>query len=84
MPALAERLFARVADKQHLEQDQTAPATSGNLFKPIQEGTGVYGGWGSKTSSKRRLLFAGLAGMIPLFLAWRRLQGNRQKKGLLV
>jgi short-subunit dehydrogenase len=80
MPAIAERLFARVADKQHFEPGQTASPTSGNLFNPVMEGSGVYGGYGSKASSKRRMLFAGLAGLIPVFLAWRRLQNNRHKK----
>ncbi len=83
MPAVAERMFALVANKQHFYKDKPAEDTSGNIFEPVVEGTTTDGGWGSRASSKMRLIAGGLAVTVPVVLVWRRLQHNDSKKGLL-
>jgi short-subunit dehydrogenase len=44
-PGLTERMMAVLVDKLHLYQDKPAPPTSGSLFEPMTEGTGITGGW---------------------------------------
>jgi NAD(P)-dependent dehydrogenase (short-subunit alcohol dehydrogenase family) len=40
-----EEAMARAVDKFHLGRDGNVPATDGNLFKPLNLGTTVEGGW---------------------------------------
>ncbi|OJT25016.1 short-chain dehydrogenase [Archangium sp. Cb G35] len=44
-PGLAERLMARMVDRQHLYQDVPAFPTPGNLFQPSRHGAESSGGW---------------------------------------
>jgi NAD(P)-dependent dehydrogenase (short-subunit alcohol dehydrogenase family) len=44
-PGLAERLMARMVDRQHLYQDVPASPTTGNLFQPQDHGAESSGGW---------------------------------------
>lgn len=44
-PGVAERTFAKQIDKDHLSEDQPAPASPGNLFEPVLEDAGATGGW---------------------------------------
>ena len=45
--------LAIMTDKLHLYQDKPAPPTSGNLFEPVAEGTGISGGWKTATVASR-------------------------------
>ncbi|MDB5083005.1 MAG: hypothetical protein JWP00_4929 [Chloroflexi bacterium] len=82
-PALAERLFAKVTDSQHLYKNKPAPETSGNLFTPVMEGTSADGGWGGKPRSKVRMVVGGLAAAIPAVLLLRRMRSGGAKKALV-
>lgn len=44
-PDVSERVSADVAHREQMEKAAPAPATSGAIFQPIEEGTGVEGGW---------------------------------------
>ncbi|HZH28279.1 MAG TPA: hypothetical protein VEY95_13970, partial [Azospirillaceae bacterium] len=44
-PGLAERMMARLVDRQHFFQDHRAETASGNLFEPMAAGRGVGGCW---------------------------------------
>ena len=71
-PPLAERMIARQVEVDHF-QDRPAPATSGNLFEAMSEGTGVSGGWkgGDGVSSRiRSVAAAGLAASVPAIAVW--------------
>jgi len=73
-PGLTERSFARMVDRQHLD-DQPALPSPGAAFEPMP-GTGVSGGWeGRKKTGMRRAATAGLAAtaaFAPLVWAWMR------------
>jgi short-subunit dehydrogenase len=59
-PGLTERLMAIQVDKTHLDHDESAPETHGNLFEP-EDGTGsVHGVWnGKKRTAVRRAAAVG-------------------------
>jgi len=74
-PGLTERLLAVLFDKLHLYKDKTTPATSGNLFKPMPQGTSTSGGWrrvsGRNKAEKRSRIpriAAGLTGLVSMLL----------------
>lgn len=67
MPAVTRTITAK-AVVTYLEQADTAPETSGNLFAPANYGTSIHGGWNSpadyelrKKSITKSLVVAGLA-----------------------
>ena len=77
-PGLTERLMARMVDKQHLYQDQPAPASSGNVFEPAPEWTSVSGGWQNGGGGRvRRVATVGLVAAVPA-LAWWWLRSGRR------
>ena len=72
-PGLTEHSYARMVDRQHLE-DQPAPPNPGAAFEPMA-GTGVSGGWGGRQKTRtRRAAMAGLAvaAFAPLIWVWLR------------
>jgi short-subunit dehydrogenase len=44
-PRMLERQMARRTHKATIEKSEPAPDTEGNLFAPVEFGTGVRGGW---------------------------------------
>ena len=71
---LYERSAARVIDRDHF-QDLPAPPNPGSLFEPMQEGSGVSGGWKTDGgTSMRRTALVGAAVAVPALLGWRRLR----------
>jgi NAD(P)-dependent dehydrogenase (short-subunit alcohol dehydrogenase family) len=73
---LYERMAARLIDRDHF-QDRPAPPTAGSLFEPMQEGTGVSGGWKADGgTSMRRAALIGAALTVPALLVWRRLRST--------
>ena len=71
---LYERMAARLIDRDHF-QDLPAPPNAGSLFDPMQEGTGVSGGWKTEGgTSMRRMALVGAAVAVPALLGWRRLR----------
>ena len=80
-----------MTDKLHLYQDKPAQPTSGNLFEPVAEGTGISGGW--KTASGRQQsdggsviprIAIGIATVLPVMLLVRwLLQDRRAQIGFL-
>lgn len=50
-PALAEPMTAKQIDTMHYQGDKTSPITSGSVFEPMQEGTGISGGWRTPLTS---------------------------------
>jgi short-subunit dehydrogenase len=52
MPAVVDAMFARQLDIDHFTKERVQP-TAGNLWEPVEEGTGVSGGW---QTTRRRLL----------------------------
>ncbi len=83
-PGLTERMLATMVDRQHL-QDSPQEATPGNVLEPMEEWTGVGGGWrvnGSGGSGRKVTVAAAVA--VPVVLGWRWLRNNRtSKKGSL-
>ena len=74
-----------MTDKLHLYQDKPAQPTSGNLFEPVAEGTGISGDW--KTTSGRQQgegrsviprIAVGVATALPILLLVRWLLQNRR------
>jgi hypothetical protein len=90
-PWLTERQMVIMTDKLHLYQDKPAQPTSGNLFEPVAEGTGISGGW--KTASGRQQgegrsviprIAIGVATVLPVMLLVRwLLRGRRAQIGFL-
>jgi short-subunit dehydrogenase len=71
---LYERMAARLIDRDHF-QDRPAAPSAGSLFEPMQEGTGVSGGWKADDgTSMRRAALIGAAVTVPALLVWRRLR----------
>jgi NAD(P)-dependent dehydrogenase (short-subunit alcohol dehydrogenase family) len=77
-PGLTERMVATMVDRQHLA-DEPAPPTPGNVLEPMEQWTGVSGGWeGQKKTRARRLVAAGLAAAAASApLIWARLRDKR-------
>jgi NAD(P)-dependent dehydrogenase (short-subunit alcohol dehydrogenase family) len=75
-PGFTERSFAKMVDRQHLE-DQLAPPSPGAAFEPMP-GTEVSGGWeGRKKTRTRQAATAGLAAAAvsaPVIWAWLRVR----------
>ena len=70
-PGATEPQLAVMVDRLHLHDEIPAPPSSGNLFKPMMEGSGISGGWGGESGERTRRL-ATTAGMAALgMLAWR-------------
>jgi short-subunit dehydrogenase len=75
-PRLAERMMARQVEALHLGRAPAAPSR-GNLFEPMNEGTGVSGGWQERammTGGRRSRALFGLAALslpVGLYLAQR-------------
>ena len=64
-------MVVTMVDKQHLG-DTPAPPNPGNVLEPMDEGTGVSGGWGGKEKTQmRRVALAGAAVAVPALLGWR-------------
>ncbi|MEI6948876.1 SDR family oxidoreductase [Paraflavisolibacter sp. H34] len=59
-PGLCRRITATVIEG-YLKKADLAPVTSGNLFEPLEYGTGVYGGWALMTRPAKKKLVATLA-----------------------
>jgi NAD(P)-dependent dehydrogenase (short-subunit alcohol dehydrogenase family) len=74
-PGLTERMVATMVDRQHLA-DEPAPPAPGNVLGPMEEWTGVSGGWeGQKKTRARRIVAAGLvAAAASAPLIWARLR----------
>ena len=71
---LYERMAARLIDRDHF-QDRPVALSAGSLFEPMQEGTGVSGGWKADDgTSMRRAALIGAAVTVPALLVWRRLR----------
>ncbi len=74
---LYENMAARQIDTDHF-QDEPASPTSGNLFEPVPEGTGVSGGWkhaGGNVSARRMALAGAAAAAAGAgLMGWRRLR----------
>ncbi len=80
-PGLTERTFATMVDRQHL-QDTPAPPNPGNVLEPMEDGTGVSGGWGGQEKTQvRRVALAAAAGLAAAAasapLIWARLRDKR-------
>jgi short-subunit dehydrogenase len=82
-PGLTERMVATMVDTQHLG-DEPVPPTPGNVLEPMQEGTGVSGGWeGQKKTRGRRVVAVGLAtAAASAPLIWARLRDRRSSSPL--
>jgi NAD(P)-dependent dehydrogenase (short-subunit alcohol dehydrogenase family) len=70
-PGTTERVVATMVDRQHFD-DAPAPSSSGNLFEPMMEHTGVSGGWREQgnggSSLTRGLALLGPAAVIAWWL----------------
>jgi NAD(P)-dependent dehydrogenase (short-subunit alcohol dehydrogenase family) len=70
-PGIVERLMAVQVDKTHLSRARPAPATDGNLHGPASGTGSVDGGWnGKRRTAIRRVISAGLAGVIATARRW--------------
>ena len=84
-PGVTERQMATMTDRFHVYQDKHTPHTSGNLYDPMPEGTGVTGGWGGRAGERtRRLAAFGIAAIVPAAVAWRVAQRRRTSGSLHV
>lgn len=74
-PALSRKTTAQVVEA-YLKVAQPLPDTPGNIFEPVEFGTGIHGGWNSPADARKRkktgmLVLAGLA------LGWLLLTGRK-------
>lgn len=77
MPFLVDKTMAKQVDMDHFK-DEPAESNPGNVFEPVEYGTGVSGGWESSDNgqSKGRMALFGMAAAVPAFFAWRKIGGN--------
>lgn len=85
MPFLSEKMLAKQVESDHF-QDAFAAPSDGNVFEPVEYGTGVSGGWKAPDEgSKGKLALLGAAAAVPAYMAWRKLSSNgddrNQKSG---
>lgn len=67
-PRLLEKQLAKRAHRAMMEQGERSAESSGNLFAPVESGTGLRGGWRGRPLA-RRLVSTVLAGA-PAAAAW--------------
>ncbi|MDP9317011.1 MAG: SDR family oxidoreductase [Chloroflexota bacterium] len=76
MPETTGRLVGRLGAQFFLHSGSPAQATDGSLFEPVEEGTGIHGGWGmpERKQAKRTAVavIVGLAGAWAFAFARRR------------
>ena len=83
-PNMTDSLMARQVDRMDFKDDEPATPTSGNLFAPMEVGTGITGGWhGEERTQVRRVISAVSAGAAALgsglaAWAWLRHRANAQ------
>src|SRR3954468_15989820 len=61
-PGLTRRIASTVLTT-YFKHSEATPATSGNVFEPVDYGTSIYGGWNSPLDAdvrKKRLITAGI------------------------
>ncbi len=77
MPGVMRSVTAKVM-KTYLKQAQPTPATSGNIFTPLEFGTSIHGGWDKTPDRKKQSIKAALAvgGLAASFLFIRLLRKN--------
>lgn len=73
-PGTTERLLSRTARRRHLTLEG-APETTGNLFAPMEPGSGVHGHRVAPRRRRRKALLATLAAMVPMAVAVRAVRG---------
>lgn len=80
-PGLTERTLATMVDRRHLQEKPEKP-TPGNVLEPMEEWTGVSGGWQGfeGTQRRRRALGATVALTSGALLGWRLLRRARTPK----
>lgn len=81
-PGLMETQMAKKAHQSMMEQQETEPPSSGNLFAPLEHGSDVRGGW-KRASLGTRLLKTAISAGIPAFLGyaiWSRTQQQNQAR----
>lgn len=77
-PPLYEAYSAWKVERDHFQSRPASP-TSGNLFEPMPQWTGISGGWKPASSPARgRTMLASVAVIAPALLAWWVL-GNRRR-----
>jgi short-subunit dehydrogenase len=57
-PALAERMMAEDVDRFCLSRTETAPDSTGNLYRPGPGPRRVHGGWHGRQRERRRMVLA--------------------------
>lgn len=76
-PGLAEKMMAKRVEKKHF-QDRSAPASEGNVFKPMAGEGRVSGGWRTD-GARRRLPVGALVGMAAVGVGAGLLLSNRDR-----
>jgi hypothetical protein len=78
---LTEKQMGRTAHKAQMGQKESAADHSGSVFKPMDSGTDVYGGWTDKGNGGKLATILGLAvplGMGAVYLAFQRARNRRE------
>lgn len=77
-PSLLEKQLAKQTHKAEMEQEESAPPSSGSVFKPMSSGTDVYGGWLEQKSGNttRNLLMIAVPVAVGIGLMARRRQNQ--------
>lgn len=80
-PAAMERQMATAVDRLHLHHGRPMPPNSGNLFRPMMEGSGISGGWqGESAERTRRYAMAGMAALGLLGWRWLRQRNASEQR----
>jgi len=61
-PGISRRMTAGTMEA-YLKNAPTIPATDGNLFKPVDYGASIYGGWSTPISQKKKIIGAAIIGL---------------------
>jgi NADP-dependent 3-hydroxy acid dehydrogenase YdfG len=83
-PRMFERIAVRQVERDHF-MDRPVPPNPGNLFAPMEEGSGVTGGWREREKGRRtvRRLAVSAAALAAPFLLRRVLGGRRAAAAML-
>ena len=78
VPALYERLSIRQVEMDHF-QNRPVPHSPGNLFQPMEEGTGVSGGWRTSSQGPGKAVLGYVLATVAMLAWWVSMPARKSK-----